>query len=329
MQERTLGRQGLRSSAIGLGCMTMSDIYGPADERESIATLHRALDLGVTLLDTADVYGFNDNERLLGKALAGRRDEVVIATKCGIVRKPDDLAYVALDGSPDYIRRACDGSLQRLGVDTIDLYYLHRIDPKVPVEDSVGAMSELVRAGKVRYLGLSEAGAQSIRRAHAVHPISVLQSEYSLWTRDPEKEILPVLRELGIGFVPFSPLGRGMLGGSISSTDELAPGDFRRTIPRFQGDNLSRNAALLGPLEASATMRGLTLAQLSLAWVLAAGADVVPIPGTKRRKYLEENVAAAAVELTPEEREEIARLLPSEAVHGARYAAQSMAQVNR
>ena len=329
MQQRTLGRQGLRSSAVGLGCMGMSDMYGPADEAESIATVHRALDLGVTLFDTADVYGFGHNERVLAKAIAGRRDEAVIATKCGIIRKADDHAFFAVDGSPDYIRRACEGSLQRLGIDTIDLYYLHRIDPKVPVEDSVGAMSELVRAGKVRYLGLSEAGPQSIRRAHAIHPISALQSEYSLWTRDPEGEALPVLRELGIGFVPFSPLGRGMLGGAISSAAALGPQDFRRTIPRFQGDNLSRNAALLAPLAGHAAARGLTLAQVCLAWVVGAGEDVVPIPGTKRRKYLEDNVAAAGVRLSTAEREEIERLLPPESVHGARYAQRAMAQVDR
>jgi aryl-alcohol dehydrogenase-like predicted oxidoreductase len=329
MQQRTLGQDGLRSSAIGLGCMGMSDMYGPADEAESIATVRRALDLGVTLLDTADVYGFGHNERLLAKAIAGRRDEVSIATKCAIVRKADDHAFFAVDGSPDYIRRACDGSLRRLGIDTIDLYYLHRIDPKVPVEDSIGAMSELVRAGKVRYLGLSEAGPGSIRRAHAAHPIAALQSEYSLWTRDPEREVLPALRELGIGFVPFSPLGRGMLGGAISSPAALAPQDFRRTIPRFQGDNLTRNAALLRPLAEHAAARGMSLAQLCLAWVVSAGDDVVPIPGTKRRKYLEDNVAAAGVALSPAERDEIARLLPPESVHGARYAERAMAQVDR
>jgi aryl-alcohol dehydrogenase-like predicted oxidoreductase len=328
MQQRTLGRQGLRSSAIGLGCMTMSDVYGPADEHESIATLQRALDLGVTMLDTADVYGFNDNERLIAKAIAGRRDEVVVATKCGIIRRRDGGQF-GIDGSPAYVRSACEGSLRRLGVGTIDVLYLHRIDPKVPVEDSVGAMSDLVRAGKVRYLGLSEAGPQSIRRAHAVHPISVLQSEYSLWTREPEREVLPLLRELGIGFVAFSPLGRGLLAGSVASAEDLAPDDFRRTIPRYQGDNLARNAALLGPLAEHAAARGLTPAQVCLAWVLSGGDDIVPIPGTKRRRYLEENVAAAAVELSAEEREAFARLLPADAVHGARYAEKAMERVNR
>jgi aryl-alcohol dehydrogenase-like predicted oxidoreductase len=328
MKLRTLGRQGLRTSAIGLGCMGMSHVYGPADEAESIATVQRALDLGITLLDTADVYGFNANERLLAKAIGDRRQRVVLATKIGVKRKPDG-TFVGVDGSPDYIRSACAGSLQRLGMDCIDLLYLHRVDPQVPIEDTVGAMSELVRAGQVRYLGLSEASPASIRRAHAVHPISVLQAEYSLWSRDPERETLPLLRELGIGFVAYSPLGRGLLTGTIAAAQDLAPRDYRRSFPRYQGDNLAHNARLLAPLAAQAAARGVTLAQLCLAWVLARGEDVVPIPGTKRRTYLEENVAAASLALDAATRDALALAFPVDAVRGTRYPESALERVNQ
>jgi aryl-alcohol dehydrogenase-like predicted oxidoreductase len=328
MQQRALGRQGLRTSAVGLGCMGMSHVYGPADEAESLATLARALELGVTLYDTADVYGLNANERLLGQALRGRRDDVVIATKLGVRRGPDG-TFQGVDGSPDYVRRACDGSLERLGIDTIDLLYLHRVDPNVPVEDSVGAMSELVRAGKVRWLGLSEVGPETIRRAHAVHPISAVQSEYSLWTRDPEAEVLPVLRDLGIGFVPYSPLGRGILTGTISRADDLAARDYRRTFPRYQPDNLEHNARLLTPFLERAAARGVTPARLALAWVLASGDDVVPIPGTKRRRYLEDNVAAADLALTAAERDAIGALFAPESVLGARYPDDALERARR
>jgi aryl-alcohol dehydrogenase-like predicted oxidoreductase len=328
MQQRALGRQGLRTSALGLGCMGMSHIYGPADEAESLATLARALELGVTLFDTADVYGFNANERLLGRALHDARGSIAIATKIGVRRRPDG-TFVGVDGSPGYVRAACDGSLERLGVETIDLLYLHRVDPKVPVEDSVGAMSELVRAGKVRYLGLSEAGPDTISRAHAVHPLTAVQSEYSLWSREPEADVLPVLRELGIGFVPYSPLGRGMLTGTITAPDDLPARDYRRTFPRYQPDNLAHNARLLSPFVALAAERGVTPAQLALAWVLALGDDVVPIPGTKRRRYLEENVAAAGLVLSGDERAGIGALFATEHVLGARYPETALERVNR
>lgn len=328
MEQRALGRQGLRTSAIGLGCMGMSHVYGPADEAESLATLARALELGVTLFDTADVYGFNANERLLGRALRDARSRVAIATKVGVRRGPDG-TFIGVDGSPDYVRAACDGCLERLGVETVDLLYLHRVDPKVPVEESVGAMSELVRAGKVRYLGLSEAGPDTIRRAHAVHPLTAVQSEYSLWSREPEADVLPVLRELGIGFVPYSPLGRGMLTGTITGPDDLPARDYRRTFPRYQPENLAHNARLLAPFRALAAERGVTPAQLALAWVLAVGDDVVPIPGTKRRRYLEENVAAADLVLTADDRARIGAMFPAEDVLGARYPETALERVNR
>ena len=290
-------RAGLTVSTLGLGCMGMSEFYGTADESEAVRTIHRALDLGVSLLDTADMYGPFTNERLVGGAIAGRRDQVVLATKFGNVRDPDNPSARRIDGSPAYVRSACDASLQRLGVDHIDLYYQHRVDRSVPIEETVGAMGELVAAGKVRHLGLSEASADTIRRAHATHPITALQTEYSLWTRDLESEILPLLRALGIGLVPYSPLGRGFLTGTITSTDSLAPDDFRRQNPRFAGDALQTNLAIVDAVRSMAEAKGVTAGQLALAWVLAQGEDVVPIPGTKRVRYLEEN-AAAEVELT-------------------------------
>ena len=318
MEQRQLGTQGLRVAAVGLGCMGMSEFYGPADDAESIATIHRALDLGVNFLDTADMYGVGKNEELVGKAIRGRRDQVVLATKFGVVRTGDPL-YRGIDGRPEYVRQACDSSLRRLGVDTIDLYIQHRVDPNVPIEDTVGAMSELVKAGKVRYLGLSEAGPQTIRRAHGVHPISALQTEYSLWSRDPEDALLPTLRELGIGFVPYSPLGRGFLTGQIRRFEDFAPDDYRRRAPRFQGDNFQKNLALADRVAEMAKAKGVTPGQLALAWVLAQGQDIAPIPGSKRRSHLEENAAAAEVKLTARELQEIEELAPRGAAAGLRY----------
>jgi aryl-alcohol dehydrogenase-like predicted oxidoreductase len=326
MELRALGRQGLKVSAVGLGCMGMSDFYGPADEAESLATLDRALELGVTLLDTADMYGPFKNEELLGRALKGRRDRVVLATKFGN-RRGHDGAFLGVCGTPEYVRKACDASLKRLGVEVIDLYYQHRVDPAVPIEETVGAMSELVKAGKVRYLGLSEAGSATIRRAHAVHPISALQSEYSLWTRDPEAGILPTVRALGIGFVAYSPLGRGFLTGRFRSEQDLSAGDWRRQNPRFQGENLGRNLALLDRVEALAREKGISAAQLALAWVLSRGPDVVPIPGTRRRARLEENAAATAVILTPAELARLDEALPLGAAAGTRYPEAGMRSV--
>jgi aryl-alcohol dehydrogenase-like predicted oxidoreductase len=311
------GDAALTVSTLGLGCMGMSEFYGTADESEAVATIHRALDLGVSFLDTADMYGPFTNEKLVGGAIAGRRDEVVLATKFGNVRDPDDPTNRRIDGSPEYVRSACDASLQRLGVDHIDLYYQHRVDRSVPIEETVGAMAELVSAGKVRHLGLSEASAETIRRAHAVHPITALQTEYSLWTRHLEDEILPLLRELGIGLVPYSPLGRGFLTGTITSTDSLDPSDFRRHNPRFQGEALDANLKIVEAVRTAAERKGATPGQLALAWVLAQGDDVVPIPGTKRVKYLEENVAAAQVSLTQEDLDELDRAVP--AAVGERY----------
>ena len=285
MQTRTLGHPGLQVSAIGLGCMGMSEFYGATDESEAVDTIHRAIDLGVTFLDTADIYGSGHNERLVGRALRGRRDAVVLATKFGNVRDADG-KFIGINGRPDYVRDACEASLKRLGVDVIDLYYQHRVDPDTPIEDTVGAMAALVAEGKVRYLGLSEAGAETIRRADAVHPIAALQSEYSLWTREVESEILPTVRELGIGFVPYSPLGRGFLTGQITKIEDLDADDWRRNGPRFQGENFQRNLDLVKKVKNLADTKGCTPAQLALAWVLAQGEDMVPIPGTKRRKYL-------------------------------------------
>jgi len=327
MQTRALGK--LPVSAMGLGCMGMSEFYGPADEAEAIATIHRALDLGVTLLDTADMYGPYTNEELVGRAIRGRRDQVVLATKCGIVRDPNNRALRGINGRPEYIRTACDGSLRRLGVDHVDLYQLHRVDPQVPIEESVGAMAELVRAGKTRFIGLSEAGPETLRRAHATHPITSLQTEYSLWSRDPEEAILPACRELGIGFMPYSPLGRGFLSGRIKRFEDLAADDFRRYSPRFQEENVAKNLALVARVEEIAKAKGCTAAQLALAWVLAQGDDVVPIPGTKRRQYLEENLGALSVRLSAEDLARLDAACPPGAAAGPRYPEAMMQFVGR
>jgi aryl-alcohol dehydrogenase-like predicted oxidoreductase len=327
MEQRPLGSQGLIVSALGLGCMGMSDFYAGRDDAESVETIHRALELGITLLDTADVYGPSTNERLVGQAIADRRDGVVLATKFGNVRGPDG-AWQGVNGRPEYVRAACDASLARLGVDIIDLYYQHRVDTAVPIEETVGAMADLVRAGKVRYLGLSEAGPATLRRAHATYPITALQTEYSLWTRDPEDEILATCRELGIGFVAYSPLGRGFLSGRFRRPEDIPADDYRRHHPRFQGENFARNLALTEHVEAIAAEKHCTASQLALAWVLAQGTDIVPIPGTKRRRYLEENAAAPDVRLTAADLRRLDRAVPRGSAAGPRYPEAAMRRVN-
>jgi aryl-alcohol dehydrogenase-like predicted oxidoreductase len=329
MNQRRLGRNGPLVSALGLGCMGMSEFYGSGDEKESIATIERALELGVNFLDTADMYGPFKNEALVGRVIKGRREKVVLATKFGIVRDPSNPGVRGVSGRPEYVRSACEGSLRRLGIDTIDLYYQHRVDSNTPIEETVGAMADLVKEGKVRHLGLSEAGVETIRRAHATHPISALQTEYSLWSRDPEDSILPTCRELGIAFVAYSPLGRGFLTGRIRRLEDLAPDDYRRFSPRFQGENFRKNLDVVEHVHEIARRKGCTPAQLALAWVLACSDEIIPIPGTKRRAYLEENLGALDVDLTQQDLEQINRIMPSGVAAGPRYPEAMMGLVGR
>ncbi|HEX4545647.1 MAG TPA: aldo/keto reductase [Candidatus Acidoferrum sp.] len=328
MQQRKLGKSGPAVPPMGLGCMGMSEFYGARDDAESIATIHRAVELGITFLDTADIYGYGDNELLVGKAILGRRETVFLATKFGIVRDRSNPSVRGVSGKPDYVRASCDASLKRLGVETIDLYYQHRVDPTVPIEETVGAMAGLVKAGKVRYLGLSEASAGTIRRAHQVHPIAALETEYSLWSRDPEDEILQTTRELGIAFVAYSPLGRGFLTGQIKRFEDFAPDDYRRISPRFQGENFRKNLDLVRRVETIAKEKNCTPGQLALAWLLAQGQDIIPIPGTKRRKYLEENAAALNISLSKADLRRIDEVAPRGAAAGMRYPEQMMKSVN-